>query len=111
MIDDARTESEASLPLRNTGSPFASPPESWTEERARAAIEAVEAALRVPARLAALEATSLWNPERRTFLELVARLAARGLRVPVAQVNLITHAAQVPIASAAAGDQSDGRLP
>jgi GAF domain-containing protein len=68
-----------------------------------------------PARLAAVEATGLLPPgaaaggpdqavglEPQLYFERVARLAARALSAPVAQVNLITAAAQVPVAVAVA---------
>ena len=56
-------------------------------------------ALRDPARLLALRKTGLLDsPGRDAAFNRVVRLAARVLRVPVAQVNLVTDEAQVPIA-------------
>ncbi len=58
------------------------------------------AALVDPARLAAVAATGLAHGSI-PGLDAMARLAARALRTPVAQVNIVTADAQVPLASAA----------
>ncbi len=51
-----------------------------------------------PGRLAALEATGLVGQPALPALQRVARLAARALGAPVAQVNLLTYDEQVPVA-------------
>ena len=68
-------------------------------DRAGDAQRRLLAALRDPARLAALRATGLLAGDRVDTLERVARLAAVGLRAPLAQVNLVTDEAQVPVAA------------
>jgi signal transduction histidine kinase len=62
-----------------------------------------------PARLAALHATGLLESEGQETLDQLAALTARTLRVPLAQVNLITADAQVPIAAAAPLDPEPQR--
>jgi PAS domain-containing protein len=60
-----------------------------------------DAALREPARLAALEASGLLDRASTEALERIARVTARALGAPAAQVNVITADAQVPVACAA----------
>ncbi len=70
-----------------------------------------------PARLAALYATGLLDSASVKTFERVARLAARALRAPIAQVNLMTDDAQVPKAAyvdasvPAVGDPAAWHLP
>jgi PAS domain S-box-containing protein len=66
--------------------------------QARALLERTPAALAADDRLAALEASGLLDARTGASLDRVARLARRLLRVPVAQVNLLTADAQVPVA-------------
>ncbi|MDF1503493.1 GAF domain-containing protein, partial [Roseisolibacter sp. H3M3-2] len=63
------------------------------------AVRRVLASLRHPARLRALRSTGLLDGERVEALERVARMAAVGLGAPLAQVNLVTDAQQVPVAA------------
>ena len=52
-----------------------------------------------PGRLAAIRATGLLGAAPLAGLERIARLAARALNAPVAQVNLLTLDQQVPVAA------------
>jgi len=74
------------------------PPPSSTGP-STAPVHGASDALRDPARLAALRATGLLDVAGRdpAFNRLV-RVAARTLNAPVAQVNLVTSEAQVPVA-------------
>ena len=77
---------------------------------ARTAIPETRAALADAVRLAALQATDLRSPLRVEALRPIVRLAARALRVPVAQINVLTADSQVPVvacAPAALGDAYD----
>ena len=60
-----------------------------------------DAALGDPSRLAAIEASGLLDRASTEALERIARVTARALRAPAAQVNVITADAQVPVACAA----------
>jgi PAS domain-containing protein len=82
------------------------PPYAPTLDALRAADPAsrrarTDAALREPARLAALEASGLLDRASTEALERIARVTARALGAPAAQVNVITADAQVPVACAA----------
>ena len=55
-------------------------------------------------RLAALEATDIRSAARADALRPMVRLAARALRVPVAQINLVTADAQIPVVASAMAD-------
>ena len=60
-------------------------------------------------RLAAIDGTDIGTAARSAALLPIVRLAARALRVPVAQINMLTAGAQVPVASAAPNDPDPGR--
>jgi PAS domain S-box-containing protein len=60
-------------------------------------------------RLAALDATDIRSAARAEALRPVVRLAARALRVSVAQINVVTADAQVPVVACAPSDPSPGR--
>ena len=84
----------------------APPPDAPTLDALRAADPdtrraRTEAALREPARLAALEASGLLDRASAEALERIARVTARALGAPAAQVNVITADTQVPVACAA----------
>ena len=77
---------------------------------ARTGISETRAALADAVRLAALHATDLQSPLRVEALRPIVRLASRALRVPVAQINVLTADSQVPVvacAPAALGDAYD----
>jgi PAS domain S-box-containing protein len=76
---------------------------------AAAAERDTRAIVRDPARLATLLATGVLQAERHDTLVQIAALTARTLRAPLAQVNLITAEAQVPLAAAAPGDPDPER--
>ena len=61
-----------------------------------------------PGRLAAVRATGLLGTAPLAGLERVARLAARALNAPVAQVNLLTLDEQVPLAACAVPGATNG---
>jgi PAS domain S-box-containing protein len=67
------------------------------------------AALADAVRLAALDATDIRTPTRAVALRPVVRLAARALRVPVAQINVLTADAQVPVVACALADPAPER--
>jgi PAS domain S-box-containing protein len=76
----------------------------------RRSIAETRAALADAVRLAALRATDLQSAMRVEALRPIVRLAARALRVPVAQINVLTADAQVPVvacAPAVLGDAYD----
>ena len=88
----------------------AAPAEAATQGTARARISATRAALADAVRLAALEATDLRSTMRAEALRPIVRLASRALRVPVAQINVLTADSQVPVvacARPALGDSFD----
>ncbi len=77
---------------------------------ARVGISETRAALADAVRLAALQATDLRSPLLVEALRPIVRLASRALRVPVAQINVLTADSQVPVvacAPAALGDSFD----
>ena len=77
---------------------------------ARPGISETRAALADAVRLAALQATDLRSPLRVEALRPIVRLASRALRVPVAQINVLTADSQVPVvacAPAALGNSFD----
>ena len=77
---------------------------------ARTGIPETRAALADAVRLAALQATDLRSPLRVEALRPIVRLASRALRVPVAQINVLTADSQVPVvacAPSALGDAFD----
>ena len=77
---------------------------------ARTGIPETRAALADAVRLAALQATDLRSPIRVEALRPIVRLASRALRVPVAQINVLTADSQVPVvacAPPALGDSFD----
>ena len=60
-------------------------------------------------RLAAIDGTDISTTARSAALLPIVRLAARVLGVPVAQINLLTAGAQVPVASSAPNDPDPDR--
>ncbi len=66
-------------------------------------------ALEDPARLAALRATGLLESAEVATFDRVTRLAARALKAPLAQVNLVSADAQVPKAAYAPDDPEPER--
>ncbi len=74
---------------------------------ARTGILATRAALADAVRLAALHATDLRSPLRVEALRPIVRLASRALRVPVAQINVLTADAQVPVVACAPSAMGD----
>ena len=60
-------------------------------------------------RLAAIDGTDIRTTARSAALLPIVRLAARVLGVPVAQINLLTAGAQVPVASSAPNDPEPDR--
>ncbi|CAN5529375.1 hypothetical protein BH09GEM1_BH09GEM1_00460 [soil metagenome] len=85
-------------------------PTAATQGAARTGIPETRAALADAVRLAALHATDLRSPMRAEALRPIVRLAARALRVPVAQVNVLTADSQIPVvacAPPALGDSYD----
>ena len=66
----------------------------------------VRTALADAVRLAALDATDIRSRARGSALDPIVRLAARALRVPVAQINVLTADQQVPVAACALGGRA-----
>lgn len=64
----------------------------------------LRAALEDAVRLAALAATDLHTPDRAEALRPIVRLAARALKVPVAQLNVVTAESQRPVVACAPTD-------
>ena len=86
------------------------PPAAVVQGTARARISETRAALADAVRLAALEATDLRSLMRAEALRPIVRLASRALRVPVAQINVLTADSQIPVvacAPPASGDSFD----
>lgn len=78
-----------------------SPATGARQGAARMGIPETRAALADVVRLAALQATDLRSPMRVEALRPIVRLASRALRVPVAQINVLTADSQVPVVACA----------
>ncbi len=81
-----------------------------TEPQRAAVIEGIaetRAALADAVRLAALQATDLRSPLRVEALRPIVRVASRALRVPVAQINVLTADSQVPVVACAPAPLGD----
>ncbi len=90
--------------------PDTSPAAGARQGEARMGIPETRAALADAVRLAALQATDLRSPMRVEALRPIVRLASRALRVPVAQINVVTADSQIPVvacAPPALGDSFD----
>jgi PAS domain S-box-containing protein len=90
-------------PLRTT------PPAADRPAPPAASPPSTRAALENAVRLAALDAADIRSAERIAALRPVVRVAARALRVPVAQVNVLTADAQVPVVACAPADLAPER--
>ena len=78
-----------------------SPATGAMQGAARMGIPETRAALADAVRLAALQATDLRSAMRVEALRPIVRLASRALRVPVAQINVLTADSQVPVVACA----------
>jgi PAS domain S-box-containing protein len=82
-------------------------PVAVMEGAARPGIADTRAALTNVVRLAALAATDLRSPMRAEALRPIVRLASRALRVPLAQINVMTADSQVPAVACAPPELGD----